>query len=72
MKIKKSLERVHLTDTQIKLVMPEKVFQEIKYLCSKIAKKIYRSKSKIGRVPLNMPHLSNALIFLFQFLIESC
>ena len=36
--ISKKLERVQLTDTQIKLVMPERVLNQIKYLCRDIAK----------------------------------
>lgn len=34
--IKKQLDRVQLTDTKIKVVMPEKVLNQIKYLCSEI------------------------------------
>lgn len=33
---KKSLDRVQIKDTQIDVIMPEKVLNQIKYLCSKI------------------------------------
>lgn len=36
--ISKKLERVQLTDTQVKLVMPERILNQIKYLCRDIAK----------------------------------
>lgn len=35
--ISKKLERVPLTDTQIRLVMPERILNQIKYLCRDIA-----------------------------------
>lgn len=35
---KSQLERVQLTDTQIKVVMPEKILHQIQYLCRDIAK----------------------------------
>lgn len=34
--IKKQLDRVQLTDTKVKVVMPEKVLNQIKYLCKEI------------------------------------
>lgn len=34
--IKKQLDRVQLTDTKVKVVMPEKVLNQIKHLCSEI------------------------------------
>lgn len=35
---KKELDRVQLTDTKLNLVMPEKVYNQIQYLCREIAK----------------------------------
>lgn len=35
--IKKPLDRVQLTDTQIKVIMPKKVLDQIKYLCRNIS-----------------------------------
>ena len=35
---KKELDRVQLTNTEINLVMPEKVYNQIQYLCREIAK----------------------------------
>lgn len=38
MSTKKQLETVHLKDTNIEVIMPENVYNQINYLCNKIAK----------------------------------